>query len=235
MEKGKSMVITDSNIFNSTMIKIRRTARRTVEFLMPEQILMRVGRYRPSHRDHERWEQEYANGVWNCLRHTRETSRYSVVAGYYLALSPGGRVLDVGCGEGLLQTYLTRLGYEKYVGIDISHEAVAKAANRNDVSTEFQQGDIERFSVTERFDTVILNEMLNYCNDPQKVLQNLNAALNPNGIIIVSLYHGPNALRIWRLIDPIFKVVDATTIKNGSYSWTVKVFLPDFASGVQQA
>src|SRR4029077_9761967 len=46
-----------------------------------------------------------------------------------LALPPGARILDVGCGSGWLSEYFARLGYDA-TGIDISEELIAMARDR---------------------------------------------------------------------------------------------------------
>src|SRR5262245_51695956 len=54
----------------------------------------------------ERWDEEYASGRWDVMRRSDELARYSVLAGYLRRLHPRGRVLDVGCGEGILLEHL---------------------------------------------------------------------------------------------------------------------------------
>ena len=71
-----------------------------------------------------RWEREYASGRWSYLGGVDELAHYSVIVGYYAFLKPGGSVLDVGCGEGILQTRLSPHGYCRYLGIDFAAGAI---------------------------------------------------------------------------------------------------------------
>src|SRR5581483_3607115 len=66
-----------------------------------------------------------------------EDAHHQVVAGYAHALKPNARLLDVGCGEGTLNAALRRFGYRRYLGIDISPVAIAKAQRLADADTAF--------------------------------------------------------------------------------------------------
>src|SRR5262245_50731925 len=66
------------------------------------------------------WESQYRNRYWDFLTGLEEVPHYSVIAGYLRFLKPGGSVLDVGCGEGILQTCFGSGAYSRYVGIDWS-------------------------------------------------------------------------------------------------------------------
>src|SRR5687767_13442204 len=48
------------------------------------------------------WEEQYRAGRWSFMRGLDESARYAVIAAFVRRLAPGGAVLDVGCGEGLL-------------------------------------------------------------------------------------------------------------------------------------
>src|SRR5882724_1326205 len=83
------------------------------------------------------WEEQYRHGGWEFMRDLNELARYSVIAGYLHYLHPGGSVLDVGSGEGLLRDHLLPFGYARYHGIDLSAAAIAHAAPRAGESTTF--------------------------------------------------------------------------------------------------
>src|SRR6185436_5611269 len=85
----------------------------------------------------ERWEEEYRQGKWELMRGLDEVARYSAIAGYLHRLHPGGAVLDVGSGEGLLCDHLRPLGYSRFHGVDLSEAAIAQAAPRTDAKTTF--------------------------------------------------------------------------------------------------
>src|SRR5687768_7735334 len=66
-------------------------------------------------RRRRRWNRQYAAGEWTWLARPGELARYSILAGYALELKPGGKLLDVGCGEGLLRDRLHPRAFSQYV------------------------------------------------------------------------------------------------------------------------
>ncbi len=120
-----------------------------------------------------------------------------------LALPPGARILDVGCGSGWLSEYFARLGYE-VTGIDISDELIAMAQERArrvpyDVDHEtklrcrFQTQDIETAPLAERFDAVVCYDSLHHFEDEQKVFRHLAAMLDVGGLLFILEGHKPSA------------------------------------------
>lgn len=71
-----------------------------------------------------------------------------------LALEPGQRVLDVGCGPGRHAHELARRGLH-VVGVDISARFVALAGAGGPPGAAFVRGDARALPVAERFDAVI--------------------------------------------------------------------------------
>jgi 2-polyprenyl-3-methyl-5-hydroxy-6-metoxy-1,4-benzoquinol methylase len=104
------------------------------------------------------------------MRDLDELPRYSIIAGYLQYLKPGGSVLDVGCGEGLLQQRLGLSGYSKYVGIDISETAINEASSRQDEKTSFICADAVTYTPNELFDVIVFNEALYYFDEPLKMV-----------------------------------------------------------------
>src|SRR5436853_832467 len=98
------------------------------------------------------WEEQYRRGHWELMRGLDEIPRYSVIAGYLQALKPGGSVLDVGSGEGLLADHLRPFGYGRYHGVDLSEAAIAQAARRADERTTFAAADAETYQPPGTFD-----------------------------------------------------------------------------------
>jgi ribosomal protein L11 methyltransferase len=75
-----------------------------------------------------------------------------------LELAPGARVLDVGCGSGVLSVAAARLGAVEVVAIDVATEAIeATRANaaRNDVEVDARHALVDE--VEGRFDVVVAN------------------------------------------------------------------------------
>jgi 2-polyprenyl-3-methyl-5-hydroxy-6-metoxy-1,4-benzoquinol methylase len=170
-----------------------------------------------------RWEREYASGRWSYLGGIDELAHYSVIVGYYAFLKPGGSVLDVGCGEGILQTRLSPHGYGRYLGIDFAAGAIDQLAERRDLATEFQVADAASFTTSQKFDAIIFNESLYYFRDPVSIVERYLDFLARDGIIIVSMEVARNRVAIWNEIGTVLKAIDETTVFNGAgLGWTIK-------------
>ena len=112
-----------------------------------------------------RWDSQQAGGKWDYLGGLEELAHYSVLAGYALELKPGGDLLDIGCGEGLLRERLHPSAFGRYVGVDFG-EAVRSAARRADDRTSFVIADMHDYVPDRSFDTIVFNEVLYYFRDP---------------------------------------------------------------------
>jgi len=120
-----------------------------------------------------------------------------------LALPPGARILDVGCGSGWLSEYFARLGYD-VTGIDISDELIAMSRDRvervpYDVDHEtvlrcrFLTLDIESAPLPEKFDAVICYDSLHHFEDERKVFRHLAEMLDVGGLLFILEGHKPAA------------------------------------------
>ncbi len=202
-------------------ILLLRHGLRTV---IPEAMRARMRPYRRPDIAQDQWEQEYRDGCWNYLQSARELAHYSVILGYYMHYCSGGSVLDVGCGEGVLQRRLRALGYARYLGIDSSEQAIARAQAQQDTLTEFRCANAETYSPQERFDVIVFNEVLYYLRDPVGVVRRLTCALNPDGIAIVSMFRIGSRRQIWLSLERAVRIEDGVTVTHHDVgSWDVKV------------
>jgi SAM-dependent methyltransferase len=96
---------------------------------------------------------------------------------------PGGRMLDVGCGHGLLLDEARRRGYE-VTGIELSADAAAHAREAFDL--DVQRAAIESFDPGERrFDVVVLADVIEHLDDPVAALDRRVELLAPGGALCV--------------------------------------------------
>ena len=88
-------------------------------------------------------------------------------------VEPGTRVLDLGCGEGLLLSWLKENKNVSTRGVELSAAAVQKAITRG---VSVYQGDLESALEDypdQAFDYVILSQTLQETRAPLKVLQSM--------------------------------------------------------------
>jgi SAM-dependent methyltransferase/glycosyltransferase involved in cell wall biosynthesis len=120
-----------------------------------------------------------------------------------LALPPGARILDVGCGSGWLSEYFARLGYQ-VTGIDISNDLIGMARDRVErvpynvdhetpLRCRFLTQDIEIEPLPEKFDAVICYDSLHHLEDERRVFRHLAAMLDVGGLLFILEGHKPSA------------------------------------------
>jgi len=97
-------------------------------------------------------------------------------------VSPGLAVLELGCATGDL---LAAVRPGRGVGIDLSKRMVEKAS-RKYPAMEFVEADATFFETPERFDCILINNLLEYVEDIQNLLRNCRRLLKPRGRLLIS-------------------------------------------------
>jgi GT2 family glycosyltransferase/tetratricopeptide (TPR) repeat protein/2-polyprenyl-3-methyl-5-hydroxy-6-metoxy-1,4-benzoquinol methylase len=99
------------------------------------------------------------------------------------------RLLDVGCGAGVLGEAVKRRQTCEVVGIELHPEAAAEAARRLDqvVAEDAETTDL---GVLGTFDAIVCGDVLEHLRDPGTLLSRLRTVLSPTGVVVASL---PNA------------------------------------------
>lgn len=173
------------------------------------------------------WESKYLKGKYDSLKKLGGLAHYSVIAGYFHYLKNGGSILDVGCGDGLLQSRLNLNGYSYYLGIDISDTAITRASSKSNNKTFFFREDAMKFVPKERFDAIIFNENLMCYYDPLAILKKYQNYLKKDGLFIVSMIVNNRNFFIWKRLKNKFTTLDETKIKNkNGLRWICKVLNP---------
>jgi SAM-dependent methyltransferase len=110
----------------------------------------------------------------------------------------GAYVLDVGCGDGLL-TERMALDHPNanVVGVDVNEELLARATRRAAAhavrNVSYRCADVTQRLDDRRYDVVTAIECLEEISDDGAAIENMAAALRPNGVIVV---HVPE--RTWQ-------------------------------------
>ena len=102
----------------------------------------------------------------------------------------GSRVVDVGCGGGLLAEGMARRG-ARVLGIDLAPEALAVArlhALESGVAVEYREVAVETLadSATGQFDLVTCLEMLEHVPDPAAIVASIARLVRPGGHAVFS-------------------------------------------------
>ena len=107
----------------------------------------------------------------------------------------GSKVLDIGCNDGKMRDFLKN---PVYYGVDINKNQISEL---NDKGIKAKQADLNKNELpfkNEKFDFVLLLDILEHVVNPQKLLLDAKKRLKEDGKIIVSLpndYHILNKIR----------------------------------------
>lgn len=101
----------------------------------------------------------------------------------------GLRILDVGCGGGLVAEPLARLGAE-VTGIDAAAKNVAAARRHSaeaDLGIDYRHGTAEGLAEAgERFDAVLALEIIEHVGDLDLFVRSLGRLVRPGGLVLFS-------------------------------------------------
>ncbi len=174
-----------------------------------------------------RWNKQYKSGRWEKLKGDIEKVRYQTIIDFiaeYAVKNPS--VLDLGCGEGILCERMNHDQYSHFVGMDFSSVSIKNATQLKLQNAEFICADIHTFAPDKKFDVIVFNEVFYYIHESEKkkVLNRMMERLNPNGIIITSIYR--EGIGCWNYFDTNLAQLQFKTIKteNEKTYWKVGVY-----------
>jgi SAM-dependent methyltransferase len=114
-------------------------------------------------------------------------------------LPAGARILDLGCGQGLLAALLCAEGKHgawRYRGIDLSARDIERARAATGSNCDFVAGDIrsEAFGTA---DVAVILDVLHYLDPAAQldVIRRVRAALAPAGVLLVRVADASGGLR----------------------------------------
>lgn len=126
---------------------------------------------------YDRWSR-----VWNLARYTN----YSI---YHAALANlderHQRILDVGCGTGLMSAKLAATG-RHVLGVDLSASMIARARRRRSACLDFLQADAENLMLESgSFDAVVNLISFHHYPNPDEAIAEFRRVLRPGGRLVL--------------------------------------------------
>ena len=98
-----------------------------------------------------------------------------------LSPQPGETILDAGCGSGFYSIPIKERGAE-VLGVDISPKMV-EAVIKSGIKAEVH--NLQTLNLGKKFGKIVCAGVLEFCEDPQRVIENLKNHLNEQGFIVV--------------------------------------------------
>jgi 2-polyprenyl-3-methyl-5-hydroxy-6-metoxy-1,4-benzoquinol methylase len=139
--------------------------------------------------------------VFDALPGRREQLEQSVM---FLDARPGGRLLDVGCGDGARLLRMRELGW-RVTGTDLDERALEQARR---AGLDVKQGTLaEQHFPSGAFDAVTLSHVIEHVPDPLETLRECRRVLALDGVVMVvtpnaeSMGHARWGAR-WRGLEP---------------------------------
>ena len=128
------------------------------------------------------------------------------------------KILDIGCGGGLLSEPMSRLGAE-VTGIDASKKNISVAklhAKKNNLNINYICSSPEKLKTTKKFDVILNMEIVEHVEDVNFFLKSCSRLLKKNGIMFVATLNKT-------LKSYIFAIVGAEYILRwlpiGTHEW----------------
>ena len=128
------------------------------------------------------------------------------------------KILDIGCGGGLLSEPMSRLGAD-VVGIDASEKNINVAklhAKKNNLNIKYVCSSPENYQINEKFDVILNMEIIEHVDNVEQFLKSCSNLLKKNGMMFVATLNKT-------LKSYIFAIVGAEYIMRwlpiGTHSW----------------
>ena len=123
--------------------------------------------------------------------------------------TPGDRVLEVGCGTGDL---LAALDGERGVGVDFSQAALRRARLKYP-SLRFVLADARDVALRDRFDIVVMSDLIGYLEDVQAALETVCRCMDSHSRLLINFFS-----HLW---EPGLKLAEFLHLKNpaGIQNW----------------
>jgi 2-polyprenyl-3-methyl-5-hydroxy-6-metoxy-1,4-benzoquinol methylase len=131
-------------------------------------------------------EQEWA--YFQATRADRQVGNDDLLRRIEELLGGPGRLLDVGCGDGLLLAQAQRRGWEPW-GLEVSGELVARMRDEHSLSQIFHCTLPAAAYPPAHFDAVLLINVIEHLRDPAETMTEIARVTRPGGIVAV---HTPN-------------------------------------------
>ncbi|MEP6994369.1 MAG: class I SAM-dependent methyltransferase [Acidobacteriota bacterium] len=111
-----------------------------------------------------------------------------------------GRLVDVGCGNGLLQRHLATLGFADSVGIEPSGNPTGRVELGLTIYSEPVGAFLERPGMAGAFDVAVANHVIEHCYEPGVLIAQLRELVRPGGHVLIATPNLRGASMRWKTL-----------------------------------
>ncbi len=180
--------------------------------------------------------QEEIEDLWGYAKRLRFVRE--VISAAFPERAPGSlRVLDVGCGNGSQLALPLAMRHDfQLTGIDPDKQSIEHASElaRVHANINFQCCQVEDLSDAQKFDVVILSEVLEHLERPAEMLAAGARRMNNGGILIVTVPNGYGEfeidswifrrLRLQNIVDALAEKRDVLSATDNQESGHIQFF-----------
>ena len=150
------------------------------------------------------WQDVYARTDVFSVIHRERAARALAEVGR-LPLAPGSRVLEIGCGAGLLAIQLAQGGFlvEATDSTPAMVELTRQNAERAGIASHLHTGIADAHALEfddDAFDLVVAMGVLPWLPDPTVALKEMSRVIRPGGFLVANI---DNRARLTHLLDPL--------------------------------
>jgi len=159
---------------------------------------------------HKRSKEDFSDFIKKLELQALETAEERIPLYLKVGVKDADKILDVGCGSGMVTRDIAHLTKGKIIAVDGSNDMIKVAKNilKDYKNVKVKYADAESLDFKENsFDIVTCNLLLMWAENPQKVLNEMARVVKPGGIVLATLepdyggkLHYPENPRV----DPIF-------------------------------
>ena len=134
----------------------------------------------------------------------------------WLAVPPGSRWLDVGCGSGALSATILAIGSPSRVkGIDASADYVAFAREQvRDERVQFEIGDAQALpEESASYDAVVAGLVLNFVPQPDRMIAEMARVARSAGVVAVYVWDYADQMQLMRHFWDAAVALDPTALE----------------------
>lgn len=127
--------------------------------------------------------------TWDASSHVGKSRAQGAVVSL-VGVKPGDRVLDLGCGTGVMVPYYIEAGAGSVLGVDLSEKMVENARKNfaDDPAVDFVASDALELDETNQFDEVVIYNAYPHFVDKSALAKKVHRLLKPGGRFAVA--HG---------------------------------------------